>query len=74
MRTFYMRTSLQRGDYTTNIYLFKVNTRHTRKRCEICLKFTIKYDAFHNFSSVSIVDFEQADVSWVIPFKNDTRF
>ena len=26
----------------TNIYLFKVNNRNTRKRCKICLKLTIK--------------------------------
>ena len=26
----------------TNIYLFKVNNRNTRKRCEICSKLTIK--------------------------------
>ena len=25
-----------------NIYFFKVNNRNTRKRCEICSKFTIK--------------------------------
>ena len=25
-----------------NIYVFKVNNRNTRKRCEICSKFTIK--------------------------------
>ena len=25
-----------------NIYLFKVNNKNTRKRCEMCLKFTIK--------------------------------
>ena len=24
------------------IYMFKVNNRNTRTRCEICLKFTIK--------------------------------
>ena len=27
---------------TVNIYLLKVNNRNTRKRCEICLKLTIK--------------------------------
>ena len=26
----------------TNIYLFKVNNRNTRKRCEICSKLTTK--------------------------------
>ena len=29
-------------NFTANIYLFKVNNRSTRKRCEICSKFTIK--------------------------------
>ena len=28
--------------HTANIYLFKVNGRNTRKRCEICSKLTIK--------------------------------
>ena len=28
--------------YATNLYMFKVNDRSTRKRCEICLKLTIK--------------------------------
>ena len=27
---------------TANIYLFKVNNKNTRKRCEICSKLTIK--------------------------------
>ena len=38
-----------------NICLFKVNNRNTRKRCEIY---------FTPFSSVSIIDFEQVNVSW----------
>ena len=28
--------------FPANINLFKVNNRNTRKRCEICLKLTIK--------------------------------
>ena len=28
--------------YSANIYSFKFNNRNTRKRCEICLKLTIK--------------------------------
>ena len=42
----------------------------SRKRCEICSKLTIKtlerQTHFTTFSSVSIVDIEQANVSWVI--------
>ena len=38
--------------------MFKVNDRNTRKRCEICSKLTV------NNSSVTIVDFEQATISW----------
>ena len=37
-----------------NIYLF--NNKNTRKRCEICSELT-------NFSSVSIVEFEQVNVA-----------
>ena len=31
-----------------NIYLFKVNNRNTRKRCEICSKLTIKTPEQHH--------------------------
>ena len=56
-----------------NIYLFKVNNRNTRKRCEIRSKLTIKTPQRHSgvfivtyittFSTVSIADFEQVNVS-----------
>ena len=67
--------------FPANIYLFNVNNRNTRKRCEICSKLTIKtperrqwrlmfslltLNMFHIFSIVSIVDFEQVKVSWVV--------
>ena len=29
-------------NFPANIYLFKFNNRHTRRRCEICSKLTIK--------------------------------
>ena len=29
-------------EYPTNIYLFKINNRYNRKRCEICSKLTVK--------------------------------
>ena len=43
-----------------NIYLFKVYNRNTRKRCEICLKLTIKTPEGCHWlnSSVFIVNFE----------------
>ena len=41
-------------DFPANIYLFKVNNRNTRKRCEICSKLTIKTPE----RSESIVNFE----------------
>ena len=63
-----------------NIYLFKVNNRNTRKRCEICLKLTIKHqnDVRHrsgvfivNSEHISdlflvflIADFEKVIVCW----------
>ena len=65
---------------SANIYLFKVNYRDTRKMCEIYSKFTKKHqndvndvvlefllltlNIFTPFSSVSIVDFEQGNVTW----------
>ena len=43
-----------------NIYLFKVNNRNPRKRCEICSKLTIKTAERHQWRrfGVFIVDFE----------------
>ena len=36
--------------YPANIYLFKVNKRNTRKRCEICFKLTINIsEKIHNY-------------------------
>ena len=35
-------TASKMFDSPANIYLFKVNNRNTRKRCEICWKLTIK--------------------------------
>ena len=46
--------------YSANIYLFKVNNRNTRKRCEIFSKFTIKTPERRQRlrSGVFIVNFE----------------
>ena len=65
------------SEFPSNIYLFKIGNRNTRKRCEICswydvvdivdlvLMFLIlTLNIFHTFSSISIVDFEQVNVSW----------
>ena len=59
-----------------NIYLFKVNKKITRKRCEICSMLTIKtperrqwrmsmlWTYFTPFFSVSFVEFEQVTACW----------
>ena len=53
-------------------YMFKVNNRNTRTRCEICSKLTIKISLlltliiFHSLLNVSIVNFEQVNASWDI--------
>ena len=39
-----------------NIYLFKISDRNTRKRCEICVKLTIKTQLRHHFISIKIAD------------------
>ena len=60
---------LSESKLAANIYLFKVNNRDTRKRCEICSKLTIKtperrhwlWIYFIPFSTVAI---EQVNVSW----------
>ena len=45
------------GTYPANIYLFKVNSRIARKRCEICSKVTIKTPERRR-SVIFIVTFE----------------
>ena len=57
-----------------NTYFFKVNSKNTRKRSELCSKLikkhqneVIKFEPyFTSFSSNSIADFNQVDVSWGI--------
>ena len=43
-----------------NIYLFKINNKNTRKRCEICSELTIKTPEWRHWrrSGVFIVNFE----------------
>ena len=58
--------------------LFKFNNRNTRKRCEICLKLTIKtperrrsgvfYCYFEHISYLFLV-FEEVNVSWDVGYK-----
>ena len=48
-------------------YTTKVSNRNTRKKCEIYSKLTIK-TYFTPFSSVSIVGFEQLNVSCCINY------
>ena len=38
----YLFPGLNKKPIPANIYLFKVNNKNTRKRCEICSKLTIK--------------------------------
>ena len=63
--------------FPANNYLFKVNNRNTRKRCEICSKLTIKtrktwtsfcfftvnFEHVSNLFLMSLVDFEHVNVS-----------
>ena len=56
--------------FPANIYLFKVNNRNGRKRCEICSKLTIKtllkllYLTL--LSNVFIDEIEQVNHFWVL--------
>ena len=45
--------------------MFKVNSRNTRRRCEICSKLTVKTpeQRYWHLFSVSIVDFKQINLS-----------
>ena len=65
-----------------NIYLFKVNNRSSRKRCDICSKLTdvvlvfslLTLNLLDTFFYCSIFDFEQVNVSWVMCFVLCTIF
>ena len=52
-----LKSLMQTFGSPANIYLFKVNNRSTRKRCEICSKSTIKTSE-RRHSGVFIVNFE----------------
>ena len=56
----FMRNTIQLDDAA--LYLFKLNNRNYRKGCEICSKLT-KKQQHQNDVNVSIVDFEQVNVS-----------
>ena len=67
-----------------NVYLFKINSRNTRKKCKICSKLTswrhsrcsgvfvvnFEHNYFTPFSRVSIVVFEQENVCWEVRVVN----
>ena len=70
-----MKIYNQKAPDPVGSYMFKVNIRNTRTRCEICSKLTIKTPGVFivNFwiyftlcFSVSIVNFEQVIVGWVM--------
>ena len=48
--------------FPTKIYLFKVDNRNTRKRCKMLFKVNNENT---RTTSVSIIDFELVNVSWV---------
>ena len=56
-------------DFLADNYMFKVNNRNTRARCEKCSQLTIKTPERRNWrftpcSSVSIANFEQVKADW----------
>ena len=65
---------LRNVNFPANIYFFKVNNRNPRKRCEICSKLTLKHQndvsdvvlLFLLLIMLTIVDFDQVNVSWFI--------
>ena len=56
----YIMKCIIANNFPANIYLFKVNNRNTRKRCDICSTLTIKAPEQRHWlcSSVFIVSFE----------------
>ena len=47
-------------------YMFKVNNRNTKARCEICSKLTLNTPEC--VSSVYIVNFEQINAGWEVSY------
>ena len=45
-------------------YMFKVNNRNARTRCEICAKLTTKTPERRHYSSLSIFKVEQVNAGW----------
>ena len=65
MQSHYKISEAPTGGDPANICLFKLNNKNPRKRCEICSKLTIKTsERCQRRQSVSLVDFEQVNVSW----------
>ena len=77
-RALFNYSSCNKKSSLTYIYLFKVNNRNTRKRCEICSKLTITtlerlstvfivnfMHILRLFSSIYSVDFGQVNICWV---------
>ena len=54
--------NFKRGHHPVGIYMFKVDNRNTRTRCEMCSKLTIKTPC----SSVSVVNFKQVNADWAV--------
>ena len=56
------------GKYPVNIYLLKINNRNTRKRCQKCLKLTIKTPERRHWYrfGVFIVNFEHISHLFVV--------
>ena len=65
-----MKTRNPTASFPDDIYLFKFNKRNTRKRCEICLKLTIKTPKRCHWrrSGVFIVNFEHISQLFLIVF------
>ena len=72
MRTFLYfdeKALIEKSSNPAGNYMFKVNNRNTRTRCEICSKLIIKTPERRHCllvpcSSVSIVNFDQVNAGW----------
>ena len=66
----YYQSLVQTGSIPAGNYMFKVNNRNTRTKCEICSKLTIKVPE----KRVSTVNFEQVKIFQFAKFrKNGTK-
>ena len=59
----YLQVMRKSIDFQACNYMFKVNKRNTRTKCEICSKLTIKTTERRQISSVNVTKYQKTSIS-----------